>query len=168
MGYRAPWGNISKEGLARLSKKGFKYDSSLIPSYRPGVFNNFSIPLEPYKSKGIDLIEIPFSVIPGIRLPLGMSYLKFFGLPFYRPLFDFCGAPNPLIFYMHLHDFKINEELLSRQPLARWEKAYHSCKVDKAFDILEGFLKMLKKRGYSFIFMSDLYKQVTEKLKSPI
>src|SRR6266478_5581873 len=40
LGYRAPWGKISAAGLERLARFGFKYDSSIFPSFRPGVFNN--------------------------------------------------------------------------------------------------------------------------------
>lgn len=169
LGYRAPWGRISRDGIARLANVGFKYDSSIFPSIRPGVFNNLRLPNRPFwygNGSGDSLIELPMAAVPTVRLVVGMSYLKFFGLGFYRALFSIFGMPNPLVFGMHLNDFRLASDTLAKADLPRWAKAYHAVNVTKAFDIFEAFLSYLRRRGYSFVYMSDLYKYAVEHASS--
>jgi len=167
MGYRAPWGRISREGIARLAEMGFRYDSSIFPSFRPGVFNNLRLPNRPFRygnGAGGSLVELPLAAVPTVRLVIGMSYLKFFGLGFYRALFSVFGMPNPLVFGMHLHDFRLHPEALAGADLPRWVKAYHGANVTKALDIFEAFLGYLRRRGYSFVHMSEAYEQAAKRL----
>lgn len=161
LGYRAPWGKISTEGLERLTRFGFKYDSSIFPSIRPGVFSNLSSPTQPFQHANNSLIELPLAVVPKVRLAVALSYLKFFGPRLYRSLFKICGMPNPLVFCMHLHDFKLDPEALANADLPRWAKYYHARNVKDAFDIFETFLGLLDRQGYSTAYMSELYAKVT-------
>ena len=167
MGYRAPWGRISRDGVARLAETGFKYDSSIFPSFRPGVFNNLRRPNRPFlygNGAGGSLLELPMAAVPTLRLVVGMSYLKFFGLRFYRAAFSIFGMPDPLVFGMHLHDFKLHPEALAGADLPRWVKAYHGANVTKAMDIFEAFLAYLRRRGYSFVHMSEVYERAAKRL----
>lgn len=157
LGYRAPWGKISTEGLERLTQFGFKYDSSVWPSFRPGVFNNLRTSLTPFHYENNSLVEVPMAVVPKVRLIVSLSYLKFFGLRLYRSLFKACGLPNPLVFCMHLNDLQIDPEALARAELPRWVKYYHARNVKGAFDIFEAFLSILEEQGYQFAYMSEVY-----------
>lgn len=168
LGYRAPWGKISRAGLERLAHFGFKYDSSVFPSFRPGVFNNLRSPTQPFQYENTSLVEVPLAVIPKVRLVVSMSYLKFFGLRLYRSLFKICGMPNPLVFCMHLNDFEVDSEALEDADLPRWVKFYHARNVDGAFDVFESFLNTLTQQGYRFAYMSELYLGVAKPTsKSP-
>lgn len=160
-GYRAPLGKISPEGLERLAQFGFKYDSSIFPSFRPGVFNHLRASTQPFQYENNSLLEFPVAVIPKLRLVVSLSYLKFFGLRFYRSLFKVCGMPNPLVFCMHLNDLKNDPEALANADLPGWVKYYHARNVSSAFDIFEAFLDTLKEQGYSSAYMSELYAKVT-------
>jgi len=57
---------------------GYKYNSSLNPTYLPGRYNNFFKPRTLYSNK--DLFNIPSSVTPIIRIPL--FWLSFKNFPF--------------------------------------------------------------------------------------
>ncbi|RZM19744.1 MAG: DUF3473 domain-containing protein [Pedobacter sp.] len=47
---------------------GYSYDSSIHPTWLPGRYNNFHLPRTAYREE--NLLRIPASVSPGIRLPL--------------------------------------------------------------------------------------------------
>ena len=64
-GYRAPQGKIYPEEFAILEEEGFTFDSSIFPSYRPGVYSNLDKPLAPYRPRGTEeLIEVPIGATP--------------------------------------------------------------------------------------------------------
>ena len=81
IGFRAPRFHIKKIKL--LPTIGIKYDSSLHPTYIPGIYNNFFTEREIHKHG--KLIEVPISVTSLLRLPLfwfafrnlGLAYSKF-------------------------------------------------------------------------------------------
>jgi len=61
IGYRYPLGVLNRQSYTLLRETGFKFDSSIFPTWRPRHFNNLSKPLHPYSVKGI--VEFPFSVM---------------------------------------------------------------------------------------------------------
>ena len=162
-GYRAPWGKISTEGILRLARMGFNYDSSVFPTFRPGVFNFLHAPIRPFRWKAAGLVEIPASVVPVLRLAIGMSYLKFLGLSVYRGLFSLFGMPDPLVFIAHPQDFRLDDESLDRSDLPGWVKFYHAKNVSGSLDIFDHFLDFIKRRGYSFVTMGEIYDQFMDK-----
>ncbi|MDR9756674.1 MAG: polysaccharide deacetylase family protein [Thermoanaerobacterales bacterium] len=167
IGYRAPLGVISEEDLTLLAREGFKFDSSIFPSFRPGAFNNLNNQIEPYITKS-GIVEIPFSVLSKwVRIPLSLSYIKLFGWP-YRMAIKKCPLPHLIIFDFHLHDLFHLESLryLTQQhfsPLYRYiyNKIYLNQKVD-GLKLLEGFVDVLKESGYSFMKLSELYNLIVE------
>jgi len=80
VGFRYPNYNISDEKLKIIQEIGFKYDSSIVPCRNiPGWYGNPKLPLKPYRIElnGKDLIEMPVSVSPSLRLPgAGGWYLR--------------------------------------------------------------------------------------------
>jgi peptidoglycan/xylan/chitin deacetylase (PgdA/CDA1 family) len=46
-GYRSPLGIVKEEDYDILSSAGFAYDSSIFPTFRPGIFNNLKKPITP-------------------------------------------------------------------------------------------------------------------------
>ena len=77
-GYRAPRFIVDDNDLQALSEAGFEFDSSICPSYRPGVYNNLHEPTEPYFPEvAPDLLELPLSVHPRLRIPFAQSYLRY-------------------------------------------------------------------------------------------
>lgn len=60
-----------------IIQAGYRYNTSLNPTYLPGRYNHFFKPRLPYRTQG--LIQIPVSVTPLIRFPL--FWLSFKNLP---------------------------------------------------------------------------------------
>ncbi|MBD2328924.1 polysaccharide deacetylase family protein [Alkalinema sp. FACHB-956] len=60
-----------------IAAAGYRYNSSMNPTWIPGRYNNLKQPRQPYR---VDrLLNIPVSVTPGIRFPL--FWLSFKNLP---------------------------------------------------------------------------------------
>lgn len=112
IGFRAHRHKINRETLLSLSKLGYKYDSSIVASSR--LFNReYSprAPQTPYRPSLSDicvpghssLVEIPISSLPMIKLPLGLSYIKLFGLKLYK-LFLSRLKQETIVMYLHPYD----------------------------------------------------------------
>lgn len=80
-GFRAP--RFRKIELSLLKAAGYRYDSSLNPTLIPERYNNLSAKRKVYYDTGSDMIEIPVSVSPVIRLPLFWLSFKNIPLPIY-------------------------------------------------------------------------------------
>ena len=79
-GYRSPNADIDFQRLKIIAKHGFLYDSSVFPCIKiPGWYGTPSSKIEPYliRVNKRDLCELPFAVIPFIRIPIaGGWYLR--------------------------------------------------------------------------------------------
>lgn len=152
MGYRAPRGAITQAEIGELTKQGFRYDSSMFPYWRPGLFNNLRIPKEPFFLPG-GLLEIPPSVLPIVRLPISLSYIQFFGWNFYKLFLKLFGWPRILVFDLHLHNLK---KARSLRGLPLYARIFYFRNQNKGFRIFEDFIKSVKKQGYQSIFLREL------------
>ncbi|MFH2138117.1 MAG: polysaccharide deacetylase family protein [Candidatus Omnitrophota bacterium] len=111
-GFRAPTFGVNEKVLSVLSDRGYTYDSSLVPSgilplimdaahsfwrkrimsVRAGRLSFGLAPLDIYRpqkkvlwKRGQNrLVEVPVSVIPGLRLPMHSSYVFLFGLKYFE------------------------------------------------------------------------------------
>lgn len=149
-GYRAPQGRISKAHFKVLKEEGFVFDASVVPSWRPGIYNNLTTPPHPYCVENV--LEIPFSVIPRIRLPLIMSYIKLLGRA-YTSLITIFGLPDIVVFDFHLHDLFKTE---SFEKLPMKYRIIHSRNASEALEIFDTFVAFLRSQGFSFLTMSEL------------
>lgn len=75
-GLRMP--RMRKVGMDEVKKAGYKYDSSINPTWLPGRYNNFHLPRTTYVDQG--MIRVPASVSPLLRVPL--FWLSFKNLPY--------------------------------------------------------------------------------------
>jgi peptidoglycan/xylan/chitin deacetylase (PgdA/CDA1 family) len=153
VGYRAPQGNIEPSELLILEQEGFRFDSSVFPSYRPGIYNNLNKPIVPfYPDETNELIEIPIAVSPTTRIPLSHSYLKLFGSPFIKYLKS-TSLPNPLVFNIHLQDLY---RTASHDQLSQPKNFIFKRNLDRSIEIFTDFIIHLKKKGYSFVPITDI------------
>ena len=150
-GYRAPRGKISDSGINNLEKHGFLYDSSIFPSFFPNPFKYLLVNRGPHYFGNSNILEIPFTSISPFRLTLSISYIKLFGLNFYK----FIKLPDIVCFGSHLHDFIIEENSFNRIPLI-WKFIYSHNKY-KGIDYCRKFLEHVKHEGYRFCYMSEIY-----------
>lgn len=113
LGFRAHRHRINGSTLVSLFQLGYKYDSSVVSSSR--IFNkeySSKAPKTPYhpslnniyQEGESRLVEIPISSLPMLRLPLGLSYVKLFGLTIYKL---FLTKLNYRIVTMYLHPYDL-------------------------------------------------------------
>ncbi len=160
LGYRAPIGQINKDGFHYLIDTGYLYDASVYTSYRPGKFgySNLSKPNVPFRvTNGADsIIEFPFTSISTVRIPFAISYAKLLGWFGYSTLLNTFSLPDVVVALSHPYDFYLHAysnhgSWLEKQALLR--------NASRAFDYFEKMILYLQKNGYEFCFMSELYDQ---------
>jgi peptidoglycan/xylan/chitin deacetylase (PgdA/CDA1 family) len=162
IGYRSPLGIINDVDYYTLANNGFKYDSSIFPSFRLGVFNNISKPTNPYIVNGTNIMEFPIGVFSkAIRIPLSLSYLKLFGRP-YTGLLKYYPLPNLIIFGFHMHDL-FDLRSASLLPLDKYSLVYKAVfkriyqKKSDSLSSLKEFIYILQRKHYSFSNLRNIY-----------
>ncbi|NHN46667.1 polysaccharide deacetylase family protein [Halostella sp. JP-L12] len=146
-GYRAPRFIIDDGDLAALSEAGFEFDSSVCPSYRPGVYNNLGEPTDPYfPAASPELLELPISVHPMLRIPFEQSYLRLLHRP-YLGLLRRSNLPDPLVFNSHLHDYFHTSAHDQLEGIRRFLFGHN---LDGSRQLFEQFVGLLRERGYRF------------------
>jgi len=157
LGYRAPIGQITQEGLTHLLDYGYQYDASLYTSYRPGKFgyHNLDKPNFPFRITHGDrsLVEFPFTSLSGVRVVFGLSYVKLVGWGLYSLIWRTFGLPDVALALSHPHDFYFHELAKFHPPSL--EKLALSRNATRAFDYFERMVAGLKKQGYKLIFLSE-------------
>lgn len=157
LGYRAPIGQITKEGLGHLLDLGYHYDASVYTSVRPGKFGyaNLHMPNSPFRVRRGDesLFEFPFTSLSGVRIVFGLSYVKLLGWGLYSGLWRAFGLPEVALALSHPHDFYFHQ-LAGFHP-ASLEKIALSRNAKHAFDYYEKMVAELESREYEFAFMSE-------------
>lgn len=164
-GYRSPGGVVDHHLYQLLVNEGIQYDSSLIPSYRIGTYNNINKSPYPHKLHPFDLFELPIGVIPKVRLMVSASYIKLLGFPFYKLLFKIFGVTSPLVYLFHLVDIiPVN----GRSQLSRFYRFAYGIREKRGMDIFESTVSWFKSRGYQSIYMSTLHEKYSgEASKTP-
>ena len=159
LGYRAPIGQIDKAGLSHLIDFGFRYDASLYTSVRPGKFGyaNLDMPNFPFRITrgGESLLEFPFTSLSRVRIVFGLSYVKLLGWRGYSSLWRIFGLPDVALALSHPHDFYFHE--LARFHPISLERIALSRNSKRAFDYYDKMISELKRQGYEFVHMSELY-----------
>lgn len=75
-GLRMP--RMRKVDMEEVKSAGYRYDSSINPTWLPGRYNNLHLPRTMYRDQG--MLRIPASVSPLLRVPL--FWLSFKNLPY--------------------------------------------------------------------------------------
>ncbi len=157
MGYRAPVGQITREGLQTLMDLGVRYDSSIYPSARPGRlgYNNLHLPVAPFKVRygAQSIIEVPFASLSVLRLNFSLSYVKLFGWKTYELLLKIFPLADQIAVLTHPHDYYFH---LLKDDVTAVEKPLLLRNARSAFDIFDRMLAYLVRAGYQFEFLSTL------------
>lgn len=155
-GYRAPLGRISTDGFEILEQEGFTFDSSVFPSYRPGVYNNLDAPIRPFIPQNVsELIEVPIGATLYTRIPLGHSYLKLLGEPFLQYL-RVCPLPETIVYNVHLHDLY---RTASHDQLPAAKRAIYARNMDRSEELLRDVIEIFRHRRYSPTTVSRLVEE---------
>lgn len=131
---------------------GYQYDSSINPTFLPGRYNNLHLPRTTYKEK--DVLRVPASVTPWVRLPL--FWLMFKNVPY--PLFLYWARKtlkNDGYICLYFHPWEFTD--ISTYKLPGYVKRHSGSKL---VDRLHRLITDLKKEA-SFETMNDfLQKQM--------
>lgn len=168
IGYRSPLGIIEKRHYEILAANGFKFDSSVFPSIRPGAFQNLDKPTTPYLVNDTGIIEFPFAVFSNfLRIPLGLSYIKLFGKPYFY-LLKSSRLPDFIVFGFHLHDlFELsssNKIAFSKfSPMYRliFNRLYLK-RQSNGLATLDKIINVFLQKDCSFSKMGDIYELIRE------
>ena len=147
VGYRAPSFSIVKNtlwALDTLKKKGFKYDSSMVPGNNHPDYGIKNIPKRPFKIK--DILEIPMTTFFGF--PLGGGYFRLY--PYCLTKFLLKKRKNA-IFYVHPWEF---DPKMPRYKLPLIKKFRHYVGLNSTE---KKFKKLLK--DFRFSRIEDVYKR---------
>lgn len=161
-GYRAPIGQIDRDGLGRLMDFGYRYDSSVYTSIRPGKFGYFNLhlPNVPFwltRNGRKTLLEFPFTSISSVRVVYALSYAKLLGWPLYSALLHLFGLPDVALLLLHPYNFYTQ---LTADGLAGFEKFALTRNDAHSFEYFERMLADLQKRGYEFLSVSEIYERI--------
>jgi len=87
VGFRAPSFDIADDHFRSLADAGYAYDSSVVPCRSiPGWYGGEFDAQRPVPASAVDpsvpadLTEVPVVVMPGLRLPLTGTWIRFFGV----------------------------------------------------------------------------------------
>jgi len=162
LGYRAPYGQITKEGLGHLLDFGYDYDSSVYTSFRPGKFgySNMHMPNSPFRvTRGDEnLLELPFTSLSAVRIVFGLSYVKLLGWGIYSALWSLFGLPDVALSLSHPHDFYF-DKLADFHP-SSLERVALSRNASHAFDYYDKMVGKLEKAGYEFLHLSEIFTHI--------
>lgn len=152
IGYRSP--RMSGADDDELRQAGYRYNSSMNPTYLPGRYNHLKEPRSMFLRKGI--VQIPSSVSSVLRLPLFWLALHNFPLFVYEFL---CRGAIRKDGYLNVyfHPWEFSDEL--RRKEFRLPGIIRRNSGRMLATRLEQLVCDLKKRGYGFstlsAYMSD-------------
>lgn len=167
-GYRAPNCLIDEDGLHRLMRRGFKYDSSITPSVR---YDRYGYDHRAYGRMPFVLtcderrmVELPVACLALSRLPFVLSYIKLMGFTAYR--FASTAMPLPPIAVTYFHPYDLYADEIAAN-IPGWKRYAHSRNGSRGLAILAQAIRLLKRRGYKFLTMQDLAAQIDSDPSSP-
>jgi hypothetical protein len=117
----------------------------------------------PFKVKDSTLLEMPFSVIKSLRIPLGLSYMQNLGIGSFIRLMKLLGIPDLIIFDFHPFEL-VKVPSFSLLPLRskiyylRSQKFYKDPSL-----VFEEFVKFTLGRGYASKYLIDVYEEFRAK-----
>ena len=117
IGFRAPFARINPAVISLLSKIGYVYDCSVVPSgWIPSWWSSYGASLGPYRVSvgGKEFYEVPIAVFPYLRFPVcGGWFLRNFGVTYVKTAIRcLLRKGMPAIVYIHPFDVDPNVQKL--------------------------------------------------------
>jgi len=148
VGYRQP--RMFSVDDEELERQGYKYNSSLHPAFIPGRYMHISDPRTPFYHN--NLLEIPASVTPWLRLPV--FWLACHNYPFclYKMLCNWIlGHDGQFVIYFHPWEFvNLSAHPEWKIPFIIKRNAGEGMKLR-----LHGLIKSFKQKNADFITYSE-------------
>ncbi|WP_421829225.1 polysaccharide deacetylase family protein [Larkinella sp.] len=141
-----------------LQEAGYRYNSSLHPTFLPGRYNHLNEPRKPFMSGSI--LHIPASVTPRLRLPLFWLSLKNFPFAIYKNLcLNTLRTDGFLNLYVHPWEFT---DLSEYTKIPAYVRRYSH---QRLLDRVETLLRYLGSHG-SFHTMQEFSETFQRTLKA--
>jgi len=156
-GFRRPF--LKPVNEPDLVEAGYWYNSSLNPTHIPRRYNNFDKPLTPFFYDQI--LNIPVSVSPYMRIPLFWLSFKNFPMPYFRFLSNLTLRKNGFL-NLYFHPWEFTD--ISSVNLPRYMKRHSGAFL---LDRLEKYLQWLKEKG-EFITLHEYAETICSKKGSLI
>ena len=145
LGFRAP--RFAIKNISGLSEFGFKYDSSIHPTFIPGRYNNLSQNRKIHKING--LTEVPLSVLPITRLPI--FWLAFRNFPLsYAKAFTQLNSSSGGHTMPFFHPWEFTD--LSKFKIPTYIKRKTG---QELLNKLKKYILFCEKKGYGFSSVGD-------------
>jgi peptidoglycan/xylan/chitin deacetylase (PgdA/CDA1 family) len=153
IGFRMP--RMQPVDEKEIFKAGYRYNSSINPTYLPGRYNNFSKPRTYFKQDGV--WQIPASVSPIIRFPL--FWLSFHNLPIwiYKIICSLTFLKDKYLnIYFHPWEFTDLKDF-NRFGFPSYVSKNSGVQM---YDRLENLIVWMKKKNFNFHSTRDLIEQI--------
>jgi peptidoglycan/xylan/chitin deacetylase (PgdA/CDA1 family) len=148
-GFRMP--RLKDVDYLSLSNLGFKYDSSISPTYLPGRYNNY------FKSRKLKIFkgitEVPISTTPLIKIPFSWIFFRFFGLVYAKIATNLC-IKKPGFVNIFFHPWEFNNLKSFKIPFYIKKNS-----GDKALNLLKKYILWCKSKGYDFYAIGDFLRK---------
>ena len=151
LGFRAPKFGTSAHLFSILSDLQFKYDSSMVRGILPSRYSSLSVPSEPFFKN--DILEIPISTLPYLKVPMGLLWINAIGFGRFRFLAERMRLPEIIVLYMHPFDLVQNK---SKNDFGFLVNRWYTYKTDTTRHTLISILDYLKSKNREFICLRDL------------
>ncbi len=157
-GFRAPKCSITPACLEILETMGYIYDSSIHPTMVPNKYNYLTYPISHYypskneigRHGDCNILEIPISVMPTLRLPIGWWWMRNLGVGWTIWGSKYILSKNDyVVFYFHPWEL-VN---LPKDKGISWSYRRNSGK--KMYEMLEKYIRFFKNHA-RFLKMHDL------------
>ena len=156
VGYRMP--RMQPVDENEIYKAGYRYNSSLNPTYLPGRYNNFNKPRTYFMQD--DVIQIPASVSPIIRFPL--FWLSFHNLPlFVYKWFSIITLKKDKYLNIYFHPWEFTD--LNNKERFNFPSYVYKNSGEKMTQRMDDFIHSMKSKRYNFGTFSEFIKTIQEK-----
>jgi len=159
-GYREPYLAITRDIIVALMQVGYAYDSSVMGTWLPNKNQWTLVPSTPFlwKHSTDNLVELPLSVFPKLRVPAGWWWLR-------KNLGDLIPLATANLLFQLSHPFITNVHTWELADLPRnFEVPFHiryNC-GQRSVKQIQQLIVGLKRFGAEFVLMKTI---AEEKLK---
>lgn len=149
-GYRQPRMFPVDENL--IAQMGYKYNSSLNPAFIPGKYMHLDVPRTAFENNGV--LQIPASVVPGLRIPMFWLALHTYPLEVYKKM-ALCIAKRDGYFMTYFHPWEFVDHPKNIQkymlPIVTHNNGKNMC------ERLDSLIKFFKVRRQQFGTFSQYF-----------
>lgn len=157
IGFRAPQCRTNDEVCDVLHELNFKYDSSMVRGFLPTRYNNLYIPSKPFMKT--NLLEIPISAIPYLRVPMGLLWINAMGFSTFRLLSERIKFTDMIVLYLHPFDLI---ESKSKKDFGFIVNRWYNFKQNRVKCTLESLLNYWK-GNREFLVLGNILEEEMEK-----